>query len=178
MYEKIECENGIVLRPICESDTELVLKWRNAAIVRDFFIYQKEITREEHLNWLKTKVATGKVVQFVMVDEKNKKPFGSVYLKDINWIHKKAEYGIFIGETEYMGKGMGSKIAKKMLQYAFEKMKLHRVYLRVFEENVRARKSYENAGFVEEALLHDDVFVNGEYKNIVLMGAINKEDKE
>jgi diamine N-acetyltransferase len=65
-----------------------------------------------------------------------------------------------------------------MLQYAFEEMKLHRVYLRVFEENVRARKAYEKAGFVEEALLHDDVFVNDEYKNIVLMGAINKEDKE
>jgi UDP-4-amino-4,6-dideoxy-N-acetyl-beta-L-altrosamine N-acetyltransferase len=175
---KIECENGIILRSICESDTELVLKWRNAAMVRNFFIYQKEITKEEHLNWLKTKVATGKVVQFVIVDPKNDKPFGSVYLQDINWTHNKAEFGIFIGETEYMGKGEGSIITKRMLQYAFEEMKLHRVYLRVFEENVRARKAYEKAGFVEEALLHDDVFVNDEYKNIVLMGAINKEDKE
>lgn len=176
MQKTLKCGEKIELRPITSDDTENVLKWRNSSIVKPYFIHQEDITIQEHLNWLETKVNTGNVVQFIMFDIETNKPFGSVYLQDIDPVHKKAEYGIFIGEQEYIGKGIGSIIAKYMIEYAFNGLKLHRVYLRVFEDNERAIKSYEHAGFVKEALLHDDVYVNGEYKNIVLMGAVNKED--
>lgn len=168
-------EDSIYIRPITVEDTEALLTWRNSQEVKQFFIYQEEITKEDHLNWLKNKVETGKVVQFIIVEKETENPIGSVYMQDIDHIHKKAEYGILIGSTAKTGKGYGTLAAKLMIQYAFEEMKLHKVYLRVIEGNERAIKSYEKAGFEKEALLRDDVCINGVYKNIILMGIVNGE---
>ena len=72
---------------------------------------------------------------------------------------------------------MGTAAAKLMLRYCFEEEKLHRVYLRAFAENVQAIRSYEKAGFLREGLLCDDVCIDGEYRDIVWMAALNPETK-
>ena len=59
-----------------------------------------------------------------------------------------------------------------MLRYCFQEEKLHRVYLRALAGNDRAVRSYEKAGFVKEACLKDDVFLNGKYCDIIWMAAI------
>lgn len=167
----LECENDIVLRSIERSDTDNVLKWRNDKEVKKYFIYQKEIEYDDHINWLEKKVATGKVVQFIIED--NGKPIGSVYMQDIDQTHNKAEYGIFIGDPKNCGHGVGTIVAKKCIEYGFDVLHLHRIYLRVYSDNLRAIASYEKAGFKREALLKHDVFVNGKYHDIVLMGVVN-----
>ena len=60
-----------------------------------------------------------------------------------------------------------------MCEYAFKSLDLHKLMLRVHADNERAIKSYARAGFEKEAYLKDDVFVNGKYTDIVLMGLIN-----
>ena len=165
---------NIYLRPMTGEDTDLIVKWRNEDFVRKNFIYQKPFTREGHLNWVETMVKTGKVVQFIIWTSENK-PVGSVYLRDIDETYHKAEYGIFIGEREALSKGYGTEAAKLMIRYAFEERKLHKLMLRVLAGNDRAKKSYENAGFVQEAYLKDDVYLEDGYRDVILMAVINPE---
>ena len=165
---------NIYLRPMTGEDTDLIVKWRNEDFVRKNFIYQKPFTREGHLNWVETMVKTGKVVQFIICTNENK-PVGSVYSRDIDETHHKAEYGIFIGEREALSKGYGTEAAKLMIRYAFEERKLHKLMLRVLAGNDRAKKSYENAGFVQEAYLKDDVYLEDGYRDVILMAVINPE---
>ena len=175
MKEQI-IENGIMLREIEEADTSDIVRWRNSDAVRLNFIDQNLFTPESHMKWLKGVVECGRAKQFIIcvLNEKGEyTPVGSVYFRDIDPVHHKAEYGIFIGESAARGKKVGSRVAKMMVDYAFEKMNLHRVFLRVYSDNAAAIKSYENAGFVREALLRDDVFVNGKFRDIVLMAIIN-----
>jgi len=101
-----------------------------------------------------------------------------VYLRDIDRDHKKAEYGIFIGEREAMGRGYGSQAAELMIRYSFEKLGLHKLMLRVLAGNDRARKSYERAGFVQEAYLRDEVYLAGRYRDVILMAVINSAKQE
>jgi RimJ/RimL family protein N-acetyltransferase len=156
-------------------DTDLIVAWRNTDAVRLNFIYRALFTRESHENWIRTMVDTGKVVQFVICNIEDDMPLGSVYIRDIDRQHNKAEYGIFIGEPSARGRGVGTAAAKLMLAYCFGEEGLHRVFLRVFPENLQAIGSYEKAGFEKEALLKDDVCIDGVYRDIVLMGAINPE---
>lgn len=163
---------NIYLRSITYDDTDNIIRWRNHESVKRNFIYQEVFTKESHEQWLQTKVETGQVVQMIIYIGNDNLPVGSVYLRDIDTVNRKAEYGIFIGEEQAQGKGIGTEAAHLMLDIAFEKLKLHKVYLRVFEENIAAWKSYEKAGFEKEALLRDDVCINGIYKNIILMGKL------
>lgn len=163
---------GIFLRLMTAEDTDLIVAWRNKDAVRNRFIYQELFTREGHENWIKTRVETGQVVQMVICDAAAGRPLGSVYIRDIDRTHNKAEYGIFIGEDDARGRGVGTAAARLMLRYCFEEEGLHRVYLRVLADNRQAIRSYEKAGFAREGLLRDDVRIRGEYRDIQWMAAV------
>lgn len=178
MFKVIENQT-IYLRKMEYADTDNIVKWRNSDFVREHFIYQELFTKESHENWIHTMVETGKVDQLIICikGEKEDIAVGSVYIRDIDRTHNKAEYGIFIGEESARGKGIGSMAATLMIEYCFKQLKLHRLFLRVFADNKQAIRSYEKAGFRKEAYLKDDVRIQGEYRDIVLMGIINPEEK-
>lgn len=171
-------QSGIYLRLMTGEDTDRIVAWRNSEAVRKNFIYQELFTREGHEEWVRTMVNTGRVVQMMICLEQDDSPVGSVYIRDIEPLHRKAEYGIFIGEAQARGRGIGTAAAKLMLKYCFEELKLHRVFLRVYADNEQAVRSYEKAGFVREAYLRDDVYVGGRFRDIVLMGVLNSAETE
>ena len=168
--------SNLLYREITFDDTEMVLEWRNSDFVRANFIHQSLITREEHLKWLEQRVYTGEVIQFIMIEKDTNKPIGSVYLRDIDDVAKKAEYGIFIGEERARGKGYGTETAKKMLQFAFGELKLHKLSLRVLEENFQAVQSYKKAGFHLEARLVDELFLDKKYRTLLFMAAFSENN--
>ena len=133
----------VSLLQISLEDTELIVRWRNNPNVQHNFIFREVFTNEMHISWMNDKVATGKVAQFIIQDNETKKKIGSVYLRDINYSFRSAEYGIFIGEDEFRGKGFGSEAAKLIVDYAFNNLELHRVFLRVFKTNIAAITSYK-----------------------------------
>lgn len=171
-------EEDITLRLMNEGDTDLIIRWRNTEFVRRNFIYQKPFTRQGHETWTKEMIDTGKAVQFIICVKDTGKPVGSVYLRDIDENHRKAEYGIFIGEKDALGRGFGTQAARLMIRYGFEELNLHKLMLRVLAENLPARKSYEKAGFVEEAYLKDEVFLENRYKDVIYMAVIREEKPE
>lgn len=173
MYELSDRTAGIYLRRMTRGDTGLIVGWRNSDAVRGNFIYQEPFTREGHENWIKSMIETGRAVQMMICTLEGDVPVGSVYIRDIDRKHRKAEYGIFIGEGSARGKGIGTAAAKLMLSYCFQEEKLHRVYLRVLASNVCAIRSYEKAGFAREGYLKEDVRIGGKYRDIVWMGAVN-----
>lgn len=172
MKEYIDRDAGVYLRLLTYADTDLIVAWRNQDAVRKNFIYQELFTRQGHESWIKNKIETGNVVQMIICDLATDKPLGSVYIRDIDRQHNKAEYGIFIGEAKARGRGIGTAAAKLMLRYCFEEEGLHRVYLRALSGNLQAIRSYEKAGFVTEACLRDDVRIDGVYHDIVWMAAL------
>lgn len=176
MCECREPGMAVYLRPMTRKDTDRIVSWRNQEAVRRNFIYQELFTRESHEHWIDTMVDTGRVVQMVICETAGNRPVGSVYLRDIDRRHKKAEYGIFIGGEGARGKGYGTMAARLMIRYAFEELGLHRLFLRVFADNEQAIRSYEKAGFEREAYLREDVCIDGRYRDIVLMGMINKAE--
>ena len=167
------CAGGVYLRPMDRSDTERIVKWRNNPKVRKNFIYQEPFTVEGHNHWIDTMIIPGRAVQFIIVEADSHCPIGSVYLRDIDKTNQKAEYGIFIGEDSARGHGYGTKACRLICEYAFRELALHKIYLRVFSDNVIAQKSYQKAGFREEAYAHDTVRIDGQYRDMIFMALIN-----
>lgn len=175
--EKIEGKK-IFLRFMTSDDTDLIVKWRNNPRVRHNFIYQKPFTPQGHRQWIESMIQTGAAIQFIICEKETERPVGSVYFRDIDRTHNKAEYGIFIGEDDAAGRGYGSEACELACQYGFEKMHWHKIFLRAFSQNRQAIKSYENAGFIQEAYLHDEVCIDHEYLDIILMGLINPAERK
>ena len=166
--------NEVTIRPITYDDTENIVKWRNSEYVNSRFIDRRLFTKESHEAWLKNYVETGKVAQFIILLDGE--AVGSVYLRDIDPDKKEAEYGIFIGEESARGKGVGTKSAKLILKYAFEELNLEKIFLRVFEDNPGAVRSYEKAGFKKIDRV-DTLNIDGETLEVIFM-ELEKKDFE
>lgn len=174
---RITGEN-VYLRSITDSkeDTENIIRWRNSETVRPYFIYQKPFTEEGHKHWLEKEIFSGKGFQFIVCRKADDKPIGCTYLRDYDKHSRKAEYGVFIGEPEEKGKGIGKEILNLTLQFAFGELHLHKVFARAFADNMPSVMSFLKCGFDKEAHLRDEEFVNGEYRDIVLLGKINPDE--
>lgn len=163
----------VYLRPITLEDTDMVVRWRNGKTVVENFIYRKPVSKEEHLNWMKNKVDTGRVHQFVICRNEDDMPVGSIYLQNFEEENKKGEWGIFLGEKEAYGKGIGTEAAKLILAYGHETLGLHKVISKVLAYNRASVRMNEKAGYTQEAYLRDELFLDGKYEDLILFGAIN-----
>ncbi len=159
----------LYLSPISYDDTDDIVRWRNKPCVREQFIYRETFTREIHENWMKNRVETGEVVQFIIHDAVSGRKIGSVYLRDIDRVGGRCEFGIFIGEEEFLNRGYGSEAAKLIAGYAFQNLNMHEIYLRLLAKNQRALHSYQKAGFVTERFSKADVVIDGEPCDVIFM---------
>ena len=134
---------AVTLRPITDADTDLIVKWRNTPSVVQNFIFRQTFTPEMHRSWLATKVATGQVVQYIILDKADGKPVGSVYYRDIDNHNRSAEYGIFIGEESARGKGLGTETARLFTDFGFAGCICTASACACWPKNTAARRSYE-----------------------------------
>ena len=114
-------------------------------------------------------------VAFVLVDKATDTPVGVCGLYLIQWICRRAEFRILIGEDAFRGKGLGTEAAQLMVAYGFEKLNLETIYLGVNTENTGAIRSYENAGFVREGVRRRLIYRNGQYYDALMMSILRDE---
>ena len=114
--------------------------------------------------------------QFIIVDKAENRPVGTVFLKEIDREHLRAEYAIFIGEENARGRGIGSEAARLMTDYGFPQLGLNRIYLYVFTSNARAIASYRSAGFREEGCLRQHYHCkDGSFADVLMMSLLRSE---
>lgn len=132
-------------------------------------------SREETLHWIKMcKNRTNGYEQKAIVTDEGKH-IGWVDLKNIDKLNKHAELGIAIGDKNYWGKGYGLAAMKAMLQWGFKDLGLNKIWLRVEIDNEKAIKSYKRMGYVEEGILRQDRWRNGEFVDRLRMSILKAE---
>ena len=82
---------------------------------------------------------------FAIVDEEDVY-MGTISLKNIDLLAKEAEYAV-VTRRIAQGKGYAHMATAELASYAFESLKLNRIYLNVLKENHRANHFYRKNGF-------------------------------
>ncbi|MBE4608306.1 spermidine N1-acetyltransferase [Vibrio navarrensis] len=111
--------------------------------------------------------------RFVVVDEKSQL-IGLVELIEINYIHRSAEFQIIIAPA-FQGQGFAATAIHKALDYSFSILNLHKVYLQVALSNEKAIHLYQQCGFIEEGLLVEEFFINGQYQDVKRMYILQRD---
>lgn len=159
------------IRPITLEDTDNIVRWRNTSFVLNNFIDQSLITKESHIKYFKSRIEPGMVKQFIIICDGT--DIGTVFLRDIDLDKKTAEGGTFIGEKDYLGKGISAISMKKLIEYAFNELKLEKIIVRILERNIPSIKMCKRAGYVMEDYF-EMVDVNDKKEKVVFM-SITKE---
>ena len=100
---------------------------------------------------------------------------GNCSFIDLDWVARSAEFGIMIGDKTVWNQGYGTETVLLLLRHGFNTLNLNRIGLKVFEDNERAIRAYEKAGFVREGRMRQAVYRQGRYKDVLFMSVLREE---
>ena len=144
-----------ILRKLQEKDVPAMLEWmHDEAVAGNFRFDFMSMTEEKALDFI-FKSFTDENQHFAIVDAQNNY-LGTVSLKNISTTDKNAEYAIVL-RRKFWGKGYAQKATSAILNYAFNTLNLHKVYLNVLAENLRANNFYKKFGFTFEGSFKDHI---------------------
>jgi len=160
-------------------DSESFVKWcSNRDVVRySLSWFQTPKSNQDFKDWLGSINGSNKNINLGICCGDTGQLIGYAGIADISSLNQSGEYFIFIGDSEYWGKGIGTEVTKTITDYGFNTLGLHRVFLTVSELNQGAVKAYENAGYIKEGLLRDAAFRDGKFHNKILMSVLSSEWK-
>lgn len=131
-----------------DDTVELVRNWRNSKKISQYMLTNHYITKKEHAQWIK-KLKT-KTTEKTWIIKLKGRPLGVVSLSNINYRKKTANWGFYIADESYQGKGIGSVTLYRLMKYVFEALCFNRMNTWVLEDNTNAIKMYEKFGFKKE----------------------------
>lgn len=173
--EDLYVRNGeICLRPLGkEHINKRYLKWLNDPDVTKYLETKKSTEKELKTYYQHTLDSINAIVFAIEV---GKKHIGNAKL-EINWKHAYASFGIMIGDKRCWGKGYGSKVARIMAGYAFNRLGLYAVTLGVYGNHTAAIHAYEKAGFCIKGCIQDMLNFEGNRVDKVIMGVTSTDFK-
>ncbi len=120
----------------------------------------------------------GSLPVFTIVDLKTDAAIGRCLLFDVDALNRSAKVGIFIGEKDFWGRGIGQEAIRLLLDYGFNLLNLHSVMLGAFSFNVRAVEVYRKVGFQEIGLRRQARIVAGKAYDVVMMDMLEDEFRD
>jgi RimJ/RimL family protein N-acetyltransferase len=167
------------LRPFEARDRDVYVRWRSDATAMRTagFSGRAPLSTDEvdklFASFAETQAKTG--YQFVVCRAEDGRPVGNAMLFSLDLRAGSAGFGIFIGETELWGHGLGTDATNALVDFAFGELRLERLWLEVRQDNPAALRSYEKAGFVREGVHRHASYEQGRHRDVDVMSMLRAE---
>jgi len=116
--------------------------------------------------------ASNDSVFLAMIEKAKDRHIGNIKLGPINWIHRRADIALVIGDKRAWCKGYAAEAIGLVSEYAFQTLGLHKVTAGIDSNNSGSTAAFLQAGFVEEGRRRQQYFCNGAWVDQVLLGRV------
>lgn len=167
------------LRAIERRDTPIIHRWFNdPAVMRGWgwsaVARSLERVAGEVEAWLALEATLGRPAALV-AETLDGDAIGLVLLQIDRPEASAVDLSLLVGDLSDWGKGLGGDLLQTTLDACFAAWDIHRVGVRVEEENARALALYRRAGFQEEGRLRQAAFHDGRHADILLLSLLAAE---
>jgi RimJ/RimL family protein N-acetyltransferase len=167
----------IYLRSVEREDLARCHRWINDEALTATLAQRYPVSLAQEADWIE-RAARGQDPSQLMLAiclAKDGRHIGNCGLEAIDRDNRTATLGIFIGERDCHGKGLGEEAVRALCGYAFDELDLRKIRLDVYTTNPGAERTYTRVGFRREGLLREEVFRRGKPLDVIRMGLL-KED--
>ncbi len=156
------------LAPLNMDDLEKYVGWVNDLHVTLFTGLTDSIIEEAKEQKLLDKMTNDpKTKIMVIVSKETNTAIGTIALHNVNYMNRNAELGIMIGDKSQWNKGYGTEAINLMLDFGFNVLNLHSIYLRTLSFNQRGMRCFEKCGFQQVGKSRHAKFVGGTYYDMI-----------
>jgi RimJ/RimL family protein N-acetyltransferase len=164
------------LGPVLVEDKERLFEWINDPQTVRFNAPFRPVSPAMHERWFQAIGSDPSRILFAVRILADATLVGTVQLVGIHPVHRSAELIIRIGDERQRGRGYGTEAVQLLVDFAWHDLNLHRVFLHVFADNERAIRVYRNAGFAEEGRLVEAAFIDGTWRDVLVMAVRSERD--
>lgn len=161
---------GTIIRAVEPDDLEATRRWRNNPSVSNPALGRRfPITTIGEQAWFDSLGIGPFPTQVVWaVADQHSSIVGLVQLYDIDWIHRTALFGIWLG-PEHWSVGHGSRATQLATEHGLIELGLRQIRLSVLSGSEAALHTYSKVGFIQEGIQSGAVLIDGQPADIVLM---------
>ncbi len=163
------------LAPLRAADRDALLDWINDRSTVTWNAAYRPVDEVAHEGWFEAVQQRSDMVIFGIRTAADDRLVGTCQLHSISPVHRSAELQIRLGEAASRGQGLGGEAVRLLVEFGFRDLNLERIYLHVFESNAPALAAYEKVGFRREGLARRAAFVDGAWRDVVLMGLLRED---
>jgi diamine N-acetyltransferase len=168
----------IRLRGVERGDIPRFYEWINDPQVAEGLSVYLPLSMTDEEKWFErtgTREQAEKPLAIEMKEGDEWRLIGNCGFFDFDWTSRAGELGIMIGDRAVWDQGYGTETVRLLLKHGFETLNLNRVVLRVYDNNRRAIRAYEKAGFTHEGTLRQAAYKNGAYHDLHVMSVLRSE---
>lgn len=162
------------IRELVLEDTYRMLEWMKNKDITQYFRFDASNACVESVTSFIIEAKDSQTSCHRAVVDSQNRYMGTVSLKNIDFENNSAEYAISL-HMDAQGKGYAKFATDNILAYAFDELKLNRIYLNVLSENKRAIRFYEKYGFIYEGESIDHIVINGKYHSLKWYRLLSRE---
>lgn len=163
---------GVRIRKLSTKDLEYRVELLNTPSISNVLNVSETFNIETTQRWFQKIRTRDDRYDVVIMDDSN--VVGMAGLVNISQMDKNAEAYIYV-DPAFQGKRYGSKGLKLLLDHAFHKLKLNKVFLYTFAENTRANSFYKKLGFIREGYLKEHTFHKGVLKDRCIYSVLKSD---
>ena len=157
-----------------EENLKQIMRWRTDPEITKYMYTDPVLTLETQLKWFEERVQNNPREKYwvINVDGVN---VGLVSLYNIDYVNMRAYWAYYIGDKNYLGKGVGKQVELNIMEYVFNHLGLNKLCCEVFCFNESVIKIHEKFGSKIEGTQRQHIRKKGEYFDIVTMGILKDE---
>jgi diamine N-acetyltransferase len=168
----------VALGPLRRDLAAEYARWMNQLEVRRGLDHLGIATPQSQEKWVEDNLERGakrepEAVEFTVYARTDSTPVGTAGLFGIVHAHRRAEFGIALGERR--GQGLGTEATRLVLDFGFNVLQLRNVLLETLEWNVAGLAAYEHAGFRRIGVRRGAAMSRGRPTDVVIMDAIPQD---
>jgi len=167
----------IYLRRLTEDDaTEAYVRWMNDSDINQYLESRFYTHTIESTKAFIRSVTNDNNYQFGIFIKENNKHIGNIKVGGINHYHRYADIGFLIGEKDYWGKGIATEAIGLATDFAFNTLKLHKLWGGAYSPNVGSVKAFIKNGYEQEGIKRSQYLCNGVYVDDIMYGKVNPNE--
>jgi diamine N-acetyltransferase len=166
------------LRADERTDIPKFVEWLNDPEVIAHLLMNLPVSTANEEQWFENMLKSPREEQSLAIEIRDGdgwRLIGNCGIMDIDHTVRCAEVGLFIGDKSCWNKGYGTEVMRQLLRHGFGTLNLHRIFLRVDEDNYGGIRAYEKAGFILEGKDRNGGYRNGRYHDILRMSILRPE---
>lgn len=166
----------VVLRAPEADDAEIITAWQNDRDVTKFLPFSYPKSKKDQLCLINKSSLDNSILYFIIENE-DQVPIGLCSLKNIDWTNSTAEINVALYAKNCWGRGYGYDTVKTLTNFGLYEINLYTIYGNILDDNERAIKCFQKAGFEVEGVLFSRLYRDGRRRNLVSM-SISKDRKQ